>query len=129
GLPYLFALGYLVSPVWGLIALFVLADLGAFLILGRLSGGIAPRANSAAWLYLAFPPVWFFETRYSQEESIAALFAALALLALARNRSVWSGLALAAGQLGTKILFGLVALPLLIAPRRGGRPCASRSHC
>jgi hypothetical protein len=115
GFPYLMALGVLISPAWGPLALFVAADLAAWLALGRLSGGLAPRRDSAAWAYLAFPPVWYFETRYAQEEAIAAAFLALGLLALARNRGALAGVTLAFGQLYTKILFGLGALPLLVA--------------
>ena len=123
GLPYLMAAGYLLSPVWGFLVLFILADLTAFLTLSRLCGDVAPRTDSPAWAYLAFPPVWYFETRYGQEEALAALFLALALLALARQHVVRTGLALAAGQLATKILFGLAALPLLFARRT---PLATR---
>ncbi|MBI1796492.1 MAG: hypothetical protein HYR74_05515 [Candidatus Eisenbacteria bacterium] len=119
GLPYLLALGVLLSPTFGPLVLFVAADLGAWLALGRLSNGLAPRRDSAAWAYLAFPPVWYFETRYAQEEAIAALFLALALVALARGRGARAGAALAVGQLVTKILFGLCALPILLA--RGAR--------
>ncbi|HKQ57459.1 MAG TPA: hypothetical protein VJY35_06295, partial [Candidatus Eisenbacteria bacterium] len=117
GLPYLFGAALALSPEWGLLALFLLADLGTFLLLARLPGGRAPSRDSAAWAYLAFPPVWYFEIRYGQEEAVAALFVALALVALARGRGLLAGLALAAGQLVTKLLFGLAALPLLLGSR------------
>ncbi len=123
GFPYLVGLSLLLSPLWGPLALFVLCDLGAFLALARAAGGVRPGVGSPAWLYLAFPPVWYFEVRYAQDETLAALFLSLALLALARRRDAIAGGALAAGQLLTKPLFGVAALPFAIAPgaRRGLR--------
>jgi len=118
GFPYLLGASLLLSSVWGPLALFMAADLGAFLALARAHGDAAPSPTSAAWLYLAFPPVWYFEVRYAQDESLAALFLALGLWALARHRPGWGGLALAAGQLLTKPLFGVAALPTLIGTRR-----------
>ena len=115
GFPYLLGLSLLLSPVWGPLALFIAADLGAFVALARAHGGARPDAASPAWLYLAFPPVWYFEVRYAQDETLAACFLALALLALARDRAAWSGTALAVGQLLTKPLFGVGALPMMLA--------------
>jgi hypothetical protein len=117
GFPYLLGLSLRLSPVWGPLALFIAADLCAFLALARAHGDASPGVSSPAWLYLAFPPVWYFEIRYAQDESLAALFVALALLALACHRSGWSGAALAAGQLVTKPLFGVAALPMLLGTR------------
>ena len=126
GLPFLFAAALRLSQAWGPIACYICADLGAFAALARLSGGPAPSPQSPAWAYLAFTPVWYFESRYAQEESLAALFLALALLAFSRRRQAWAGAALAIGQLFTKILFGLCALPLLVA--RGTRGSARLAY-
>lgn len=115
GFPYLLGLAMRLSPAWGPLALFIAADLIAFLALARAHGGAAPSASSPAWLYLAFPPVWYFEVRYAQDETLAACCLALALLALARGRAAWGGGALAAGQLLAKPLFGVAALPVLLA--------------
>ena len=117
GFPYVLALAMSISHLWGALLVFVLADLGAFLALARLHGDAAPGPASPAWLYLAFPPVWYFEVRYAQDETLSSLFLALALLAAARGRGVRQGLALALGQLFTKPLFGAGAAPLLLTPR------------
>lgn len=120
GFPYVLGAALLLSPVWGPLLVFVLADLGAFLALARAEGGASPRPGSGAWLYSAFPPVWYFEVRYAQDETLAALFLALAVLAFARGRPAAAGTALAGGQLLTKPLFGVGALPLLVAPGARG---------
>jgi hypothetical protein len=120
--PFVLAAGFLVAGPVGIAVLFVLADLGAWTMLvvrDRRHGVSATRGSG--WLYLTFPPTWYFTVRYSQDEPLSALCIAGALVALERRAEVTAGAWMAAGLLATKSLFGLAALPLALAPGTGRR--------
>ena len=95
----------------GPFVLFLLADLGTWRVLVAAEG----EASETAWGWCALPMVWYFTVRYAQDESLTALFLALAWWALRRERATLAGVALGVGLLVTKPLFLLVALPFALA--------------
>ncbi len=124
GVPYRdfqSAYGPLFAPllglsVWGLgamgpLALFLLADLATWRLLVAAEG----EGSDAAWFWCASPMVWYFTVRYAQDESLTALFVALAWCALRRDRAGLAGFALGVGLLVTKPLFLLLAFPFVLA--------------
>ena len=118
--PALLATALRLLGASGPLTLFLLADLAAWrLLAARERDREALALAGAAWAYLAFPPVWYFAVRYAQDETLAAMCVAGALLAHERDRPVRLGLWLALGLLATKPLFALAAVPFLVAPGSG----------
>lgn len=128
GLPYrdfVSAYGPLFAPLLGVavyvagtvgpLALFVLADFGAWRALAAAEG----EDGEAAWGWAALPMVWYFTVRYAQDEALAALFLALAWAALRRGRPAAAGLLIGLGFVLTKPLFALPALPFVLGTARG----------
>lgn len=97
----------------GPFVLFVLADLATWRALVAAEG----EAGEAAWGWAALPMIWYFTIRYGQDESLAAMFVALAWWALRRRRAALAGLALGVGFVATKPLFALPALAFVLAAR------------
>lgn len=133
GLPYRdFASGYapLFAPLLGLsvrvfeelgpFVLFIVADAVAWTALAVAFGA----SHLAVWAYAAWPPVWYLAVRYAQDEPLAAMALALAMLAGRRERWALAGFALALGTLITKPLFVLPALAVALASGRGWRRLA-----
>ncbi|MCC6650481.1 MAG: hypothetical protein IT348_04965 [Candidatus Eisenbacteria bacterium] len=110
----LLALAVRVAGDAGPFVLFLLADFVAWRALAAAEG----EESEAAWAYAALPLVWYFTVRYAQDESLGAMFVALAHLALRRDRAALAGLALGVGLVFTKPLFALLALPFVLADRR-----------
>lgn len=130
GLPYRdfsTAYGPLFAPLLGMsvqllgmsgpLVLFLLADLGTWRALVAAEG----EASEAAWAWCALPLVWYFTVRYAQDESLTALFIALAWWALRRERGTLAGVALGVGLIVTKPLFLLLALPFVLASKEHAR--------
>lgn len=130
GIPYRdFASAYapLFAPLLGLavavlgtsgpFVLFVLADFATWRVLAAAEG----EEGEAPWAWAALPMIWYFTVRYGQDESLAAVFVALALWATRRRRAGLAGLALGVGFVVTKPLFALPALAFVLAARERRR--------
>jgi hypothetical protein len=120
--PFALGLGFRLGGALGIAVLFVLADLAAWWglrVRDRARG--ARGLEGAAWLYLAFPPTWYFTIRYSQDEPLSAMGVAWALDLLEGGSEAAAGAWMAAGYLFSKPLFALAALPLALAPGSGRR--------
>jgi len=97
-----------------ILALFLVADLGALIAVAAAAG----RRSSAAWFYAAAPIVWYFLVRYAQDETVLAAILAAAYLLHRRGQKRAVALVLGLGFVATKVTFGIFCVPFWLASRR-----------